>query len=367
MYTYKLENGIRIPYVQIYEATKRRSFTEDIFVEYLDVLFRRKTSRSVCSQKMSSSNEYFVQLDIPNLTVKMSHGLRERFKKCIQDEDKWYFIVPFHIRFPTFYSASSVGEDDELNLGSPSVGHSNTVLIDKSTQQIELFEPHGDRFRGHPIEINTKLLIHETVKKLFPFTQTYTFRSAFDTCNVAPQREDKYCLAWTLLYIELRLLNGNTKVSTETLFRQFNSIFISDAQRVVYIQKYITMVTERVKDIRKVYNAYPDYMLPFPILDPFIPDNIAFTVRFLALLYKYKTVSNEVERKQILNEVVGYRRHSRFEKIFFDFFNNKYDDILEIFKENNFIFEQFDDANEFARMVKALYTIKQSQNRQIGN
>lgn len=345
--TYRLKNGIKIPYVNSYGPTGMKHLTEDIFVKYLDTLMRRKISNSACSVTFTSSNEYFVKLDIPNLTVSFSNDIHRRFKECIQDPQIVYFIVPFHIRFPTYYGTDSEGDR---------LGHANTVLIDKSEKTIELFEPHGQRFRGHPLYIDTHLLVRETVKKVFPFTQDYSFRSAFDNCAIAPQRNDRFCLAWTLLYIELRLLNGN-RFPTQTLFQEFNDNF-NESQRADYIKKYVTSVTKKVVRGQIATSRYPDFHLPFRTLDPFIQDHRAFKVRMVALMYLYTTISDESKRNDIFTELINYRKYSRFEKTFFEFFNGRYENLITVFKENPFLFDQLNDAPEFARMTRALYDIK---------
>lgn len=217
MPNYKFTNGVRIPFVQNLHPTSLKFLTEDIFVTYLDVLFKKKISKHVCSRKLIASNEYFVKLDIPSLIVNVSKTLMSRFNECALDDSKKYFIVPLHIRFPSYYRVTDRVNDIVTDIVSDTqtIGHANTVLVDRTRKEIELFEPHGQFFKGHPVSLDTQAMIKQIVTRVLPFTQDYVFKNVFSTCeSLAPQKDDLYCLAWTLFYIELRLLNGTLDSST---------------------------------------------------------------------------------------------------------------------------------------------------------
>ncbi|NDD53115.1 hypothetical protein EBZ39_04410 [bacterium] len=355
MPTYKITNGVRIPFVQNLRPTSLKFLTEDIFVTYLDVLFKKKISKHVCSRKLIASNEYFVKLDIPSLIVNVSKTLMSRFNECALDDSKKYFIVPLHIRFPSYYTVSDRVSDTQT------IGHANTVLVDRTRKEIELFEPHGQFFKGHPVSLDTQAMIKEIVTRVLPFTQDYVFKNVFSTCeSLAPQKDDLYCLAWTLLYIELRLLNGN--LDSSTVFGGFHEYFNTQSQKLNYIKRYITFVKGQIEKYpSREHNMYPDYDFPISHLDTFVVNPADFKVRLIGLMYLYSSSQDTLQRQQILNELLSYRKHSRFDDTFFNFFSGRYNDAVKVFDENKYIFDHFNDSAEFARLFRTLVELRRIQ------
>ncbi|NDC95790.1 hypothetical protein EB118_21500 [bacterium] len=358
MRTYKLQNGVRVMYVQNLPPTSLNYLTEDIFVQYLDILFKRKLGKHVCSTKLLSSNEYFIKIDITNLLINVSNKLLDKFRECLLDPRTNYFIIPIHLRFPVYYQHN----DDTVSTfdtADTTMGHSNTVIINKGNREIELFEPHGEYFKGHPIQINTNLLIKSTLNKLLPFTQDFTFKNAFQECGyLAPQTSDSYCLAWTLMYIELKLLNND--FTTEEVFTLFNKVFDSEKQKVTYIKRYISYLKTQIDNYNiKPTSSYPDYYYPLRQLDPFV-NNVHLKLRIVGLLYIYRKLENNNKRKVILNELIGYKNYTKFEDIFYNFFTGKYNDMIRLLDENPSVLTKFNNATFFAESLKQLYNLQRN-------
>lgn len=285
-----------------------------VFTKYLDLLFQREYE-SVCSTKLVASNEYFVEVNISEGTYKISNYLLSLYNDC-QARNVRFFILPIYLIFPQVY-------DGTMESISQITGHSNAVLIDTKMKIVEWFEPHGEMYKGHPFLIfDTKRIIWSILGKIFPgFDMFFTFKNALESCSyLAPQKADRdtYCLGWSLLYIEMRLLNP--VLTSEDIFRKFDRIIGNDNMKLRYIKRYIIHVESKVKEyISKLHSLYVKG-ITFNF-DEIIINKGVLDQRIWNLLEIYKKERNIVLRMGIFYELMGYSKYSKFHDVLFSFMN----------------------------------------------
>jgi len=285
-----------------------------VFTKYLDLLFQREYE-SVCSTRLVASNEYFVEVNISEGTYKISNYLLTLYEDC-KVRDVRFFILPIYLIFPQVYDGTSESI-------SQVTGHSNAVLIDTKMKLVEWFEPHGEMYKGHPFLIfDTKRIVWGILGKIFPgFEAFFTFRNALESCSyLAPQRGDRdtYCLGWSLLFIEMRLLNP--LLTSEDIFRKFDRLIVGDDRKLRYIKRYIIHVEGKVREfISKLHSLYVKG-ISFSF-DEIIINKGVLDKRIWELLELYKREGDMILRMGIFYELMGYSHYSRFHDILFMYMN----------------------------------------------
>lgn len=324
-------NDIILPYV--YDSTE----TEDIFLEtevftnYIDILFKKETK--LCKFNVPNINEYFIEIDVVNLSYKVPSNFYTFLKHC-KDAKKKSFIIPIEINFPTNYESKSFITKSR---------HANVVIIDNTN--IELFEPHGMKFSGNVLPYNTEEIIKKVIYKLFDEMildgimekKKYVFKNVYNSCPYpGVQKQDQFCLAWTLLFIELKLLNAN--ISSERIIETISNY----KDILTYLKYYITYVKNEIlkrKKVKKPHESYPETPLYDIKLTDIIDRNI-LEDRLKLLIKKYYVISNSIndqintftklfstrfnlthERDLIFEELISYRKYERFHEMFFEYFN----------------------------------------------
>jgi len=288
----------------------------EVFTKYLDLLFQKKNKDIyVCSTNLVALNEYFIEVNISEGTYKISNYLLTLYNQCSKIRNIRFFIVPIFLIFPQVYN----GKEDSI---LQSTGHSNAILIDKKSKLVEWFEPHGEAYKGHFLKFDTEKILKSILNDIFPgIDNAYTFNNALKSCDyLAPQKGDRdtYCLGWSLLYIELKLLNPT--YSSYTIFKLFNERFYTDEKRLTYIKQYIIYVENSVKlAVSKLHSLYKKG-IAFNFGDIIINKN-KLDERILELLRMYKNETNPLLRLGIFYELMGYSKYLMFHEILFQFLN----------------------------------------------
>ena len=124
------------------------------------------------------------------------------------------------------------------------IGHSNIILFDRYTKEVELFEPHGSYLNDM---INSQFKIDSVLEKFFKEHNNfgYTYIRNYNFCPEASVqtlqaksyniiandnsiteeysnmfKDTGYCMLWTLWYVDMRLLNS--ELSREELLTKIN-------------------------------------------------------------------------------------------------------------------------------------------------
>jgi hypothetical protein len=154
-----------------------------------------------------------------------------------------------------------------LSLRLPSGGlHAALVLYDFKRNIIERFDPYGntslldinmDKFLGKELVLNTGMTYYNP-GIYFPVAGFQTLSNEDDIYNQKMGDFGGYCLAWTLWYIEHRLLNN--KINPKKLIRKT-------------INKFMGMKIKPMEYIRNYANNINKYRVDL-MIDAGIPENI---------------------------------------------------------------------------------------------
>jgi hypothetical protein len=204
--------------------------------------------------------------------------------------------------------------------------HSNLLIIDNVNKRIEYFEPHGlisDHLSAKLI--NLQSIIFSLTIEFFPFTKTFDFRNASTTCLYGVQNlqgsVDKtagHCLAWSLFFIWVRLINFTVKTQTSESISEFLHRFLTKKYKPLeldtMIKRYITFVNQ-LPATSKSYtkNYHIDMTSYIDIIDKI---NIEDRCATLANVYFEKLLSYSFKDiGQLFEELSSYRRLPSFHTI----------------------------------------------------
>ena len=305
----------------MYPLINVNSLDSDKFVNYLDIL-QREFQETICETDVKTLEEYFLEINVANLTYKYSSSVFYKLTAC----NKPIFIIPVNLRFPLPF------DDDHDNDMDYTSGHSNVIIVDKEHRTIELFEPHGVQYSGSSIHYNTEMIIQTVFLEIFPEKRDYTYINVHSACPIfgaGVQQNDLFCLAWSLLIIELRLLN------IDILMSEIINTLIQDHYRLSYLKGYVSYVYNKlsnVKNYKQMYKSYPDKTI----------ENLTFTniaptqeviERIIYLLKEYNNTSLYLDifqapellkhRKRIFNELISYRNFQGFDELLLQYFDKK--------------------------------------------
>jgi hypothetical protein len=306
--TYK---WLKMPDVSEFKETDKIFLDKLVYVNYMDTIFRKQ---NICSLQTTEINEYFLSINISSLTFKLSNKFRNYMSKCKNDPKIQFIIIPIALNFPNNFDNELDKLDNNIN------GHSNVIIIDTINNIIEYFEPHGEIYKGSVIFYDVQLIIETIIHQILPIeyhinrtNSKYIFENVFKSCpnfNVSGiQTTDSYCLAWSLLYTELRLINS--KYTSQDIINILNEI--PNADLLYYIKKYITFIQFKSKPRKNIiYDSANEFTIANyilvdnkPILKPILLQDIidqnSLKQRIDFLLNEYKEINNEINTSQYLN------------------------------------------------------------------
>lgn len=194
------------------------------FTDYIEILRDRKLLPGT-----------YVPTPFSKMTLELSYP-RHTIEPLYMGKDAFFRQVKKGLRNPQI-SLIPIVLNLELEVDD---NHANCIVINKGTQEIELFEPHGHRssvstLGGNPRAYERKIRILKkfwkegipsyTVVNVVDVVKETAFQVKYD-----PQRSTGYCVTWSLLYMNYRLLNPtvpyralikhvNTKITTRMLLR----------------------------------------------------------------------------------------------------------------------------------------------------
>ena len=247
-------NNIIVPDVTSYLPTYDMALNDDVFVSYINKLFMTY-NKKICSVQLKELNQYFIEINVTDVTYKLSENFRNKLKVCAE-ENIDILILPITLCYPNVYDLDSKQK-------FKTVKHSNVVIIDNINQKIEYFEPHGITYKGYVLQFDTEKLIRSFLSSIMDIIPiqffSYEFKNVFDSCPyMSVQRNmDTFCLAWSLLFIELKILNR--LVSANDII--MNITLLDDTILLDYIKKYVSYVKSTFKSAPNIRDAYPELQI----------------------------------------------------------------------------------------------------------
>lgn len=314
---YDSNSNMMLPNLNLSEPSKSLYLSEDIFVKYFDVILLRNlqtfhdSSLNMCPLKSLYITDYFITLDFVNFTYKIPEILKMSIESCKITHTRFY-VIPLR-----------------LNINYKSA-HSNLIIVDTEFGTIEFFEPHGNKFYGSEYELpyNIEKHIQNLIKKLFPIKSLfYNFRNVQNSCPRGLQAMQNlinpnsgHCLAWSLLFIHLRILNlvFDTNYIIDYLHKN------TPEQLDLYIRRYIGYLENTSHLLEKKLYPTVKYKMMLSTLEL---DNIKNRIKFLLLHYSdlsstiNKTPDDFIKINKYFEELISYHKIQNFDNIFFKYFN----------------------------------------------
>lgn len=334
---------ISFPDLSFFEKSNDIFLTEKAFINYLENILYTVAKSNLsfsCLYDMQSVLEHFIQLDLTDFSLKISKDLLNYIKTC--SNNVRLIIIPVklillnslltykefdfdieNIKFDNLNIEINETDDDKNMFG----GHSNLIIIDNIEKTIEFFEPHGERFM-HTISsiISIDKLLEKIIKDIFIFTKEYKFVNSASMCIIGPQAlqstvdpKSGHCLAWSLLFIVLRILNSNlTNVNISQFIYEF-LIQINSKSLDSIIRRFITFI----KSLPQLDKPYDNY-IEGPILDV-INENetnkIENRLIYLLNIFFQKQKNGSLKNMDIIyEEIISYRHLSKFHNIYMNVF-----------------------------------------------
>jgi hypothetical protein len=319
-----MEDNILLPNLHQVEQSSSLFLTENIFSNYLDkILFESSKyyNNKICTINSIFYTDYFITINFTNLLYKIPSVFANKIENCKLDPNIRYYIIPLIIEF-THKSA-----------------HSNLIIIDEYFKTIEFFEPHGTSYiNEQPYDIEQH--IKNILNQLFPLqTQYYRYINVHSNCPIGLQLlqnisspETGHCLAWSLLFINIRLLN--IFLHPQNIIKYFNKHF-NVTELDIYMKRYISLLElSQVLIPPKTIHQFK-YRLTLSNTEK---NNI--TNEIISLSNQYLTELNNNKNKNVLDKLfeklMSYHKFPEFNNIFFSVINSSNNRKLSIQPNQNY-------------------------------
>lgn len=311
---------IAIPKLDAYVETKELVLEEHLFVSFLhNILSHYSSTFNFCFPFSNTYiTDHFITITFPTMSMKLDNGIISTINKtCL---NKSLIILP--IKLITFREKN---EED----GNLFAGHSNVVIIDNDRQTIEYFEPHGIQYVNAISEVvDIPNLVSTFIKSTLPFTKSYVTVNSAMSCLFGVQSlqgmintESGHCLAWSLYFITLRILNQSNILNNETVSEFLNKYLttkFSPMELDSIVRKFISLLHSLpVLQNTLYYSTYSTDILPY-----FNFEKVEERISYLAFLYFDGLRKENYEYiKLIFEELVSFKTFPRFHKILYHHFN----------------------------------------------
>lgn len=288
--SYSKYSWLKYPNVSNYPSSDKIFLDNISYVNYIDTIFRKQ---NICTIKLNDIDEYFVNINISDLTFNVSKKLENYLHKCKENKKIQFYIIPISLIFPNTFESN--------DLYNKTSGHANVVIIDTKYGVIEFFEPHGMYYKGNKVKYNTEFIIQTVISQILPtfspkLNTNYIFENVYSSCpNFGIQTTDSYCLAWSLFYTELRILNPEyTSQDIIDILSKWDQPF-----RLDYIKKYISYIQDKnVYRKEIVYNSVQQNKIA-----KLVYDNLSSPFNPSFLLKPLKLDNDVVEPNSLINRV----------------------------------------------------------------
>jgi hypothetical protein len=302
--TYK-KKQIILPNLHPAEESSSFYLEEYLFTIYFDNIIKKtfnKNINNICLFKSTYVSDYFIELDFLNFKYKIPNILLKSFKNCKNNNDIRFYIIPLKLIF------------------NYTDAHSNVIIIDNDKMRIEFFEPHGDSYKGSSVPYDIETYIKKLIELIFPIrTVLYDFINVQKSCPIGLQTKQSiinpssgFCLAWSLLFINIRLINLN--LNSDDIIDYFNSFSSEDLN--IYIKRFIGFLEQSSQIITK---TLPNYEMKINLLES---DKVKISKRISELVNEYLNAKTEKESGEIFKELISYHNFPTFNELFFNTVNN---------------------------------------------
>lgn len=304
------DSGIMLPNFQHLQPSSASKLSLDKFANYLDKIFLEDLTSihpelGTCTLYSHFISDYYITIDFETFTYVIPNHIKDMLYKCKTNRNIRFYILPIILKF---------NDKDS---------HANVLIVDNKTKTIEMYEPHGSQFLSKDIFYDFEYHIKTLISHILSRRTHFRFKNVHYKCPIGFQtkqakidRNTSHCVAWTLLFIHVRLYNLD--LNTTQIIDTFDKYQPEKLDK--YIKQYITLVDKETQNSTKFYK---DSYITFQ-LTPAEESHVKQLIKDQVKLYFNNLDTN-------INSYSGVPYHD-VNKIFksfvkyskFDFFHNLY-------------------------------------------
>jgi hypothetical protein len=297
-----LNNGLILPDLNKLVPSDSILLEESIFSNFFDIilnLLRDNKRTDVCMFSSIYTSDYFIKIDYDSYKYEIPEILTGYLLGCRLQNIR-YYILPLKI----IYNKTNA--------------HSNVIIVDIFNKTVEFFEPHGETYRNSNI-YNTQKHVMNILTFLFQ-DMLFKIINTQENCPIGLQSRQNisnpkagHCLAWSLLYITVRVLNITYPINSIIgYFDTFSNTLLD-----LYIRKFITFL-----EIETFFeNEKINHVQNYPLI-PFDDEEIKIRKTISILLNQYLNFKiTDQERQQIFNDLISFRNYKDFNVLLFQAFH----------------------------------------------
>lgn len=224
-----------LPYFE--KTTSTAKFLDiEHFLYYLEHVTNSIYYQDGSVYPMSSNTQSFIKIRLGEMRGEISSQLRN----ILRENTSQFIVVPIGLYFPNI-TQNYLATPGRLATS----GHANVLIIDNQKRVIEYFEPHGKIMSGIGKTIDIHFILITLLTNVSSKYKDYKFMNASDKCLFGIQEIQSiyeslgHCLAWSLLYLHLRLINP--KLDSQEIIVRFTNNFTIPEQ-LHLIKRYISTV-----------------------------------------------------------------------------------------------------------------------------
>lgn len=382
-------NLLVLPNLESHARATDDFLSENVFLSFLEriyTMFTLEQPDSLCLQSLyghQSILETFIHVDLTNMTIRVPQKALQYINQVCPGVSM--IIIPIKLHLVNVQQSYSAFDNYNINLDNISfsdidieqlltappskallTAHSNLLLIDNHAKTIEYFEPHGLNLQhtsANIISLNN--IVYKIVVKLFPFVSSYTFKNASTSCIVGVQAIQNtidqnvgHCLAWSLFFLLMRLLNNKLRLQTETVSEFIHRFLVSlpPVQLDDTVKRFITYVQTLPSFSERNYSNYITIEMQQE-LSPLDNLNIENRLKQIAEVYIKKLINaSEQDISILFTELISYRNIPSFHNIMsscmINVITNESDTLMNIAENQkvlNNMFGQFSDIENEGR------------------
>lgn len=294
------ENGIILPNFKDLPESSSDKVSLEKFAKYMDKIFLNQDSKDTCILFSHFISDYYISVDYTTLQYIIPSHIRRKLVECKSTNTR-FFILPIMFKF---------NEKDS---------HANVLIVDNKTNTIELYEPHGSKFLSYDIIFDNQTHVQELVSIILSRQSSYKFINVHDKCPIGLQTKQTsvnktagHCVAWTLFFIHVKMYNLHK--TSEELIDFFDKFDVNKLNS--YIKKYITLIENETKDIKKRDKEDYHHFQLTPKEQENAKKLIVYKVtKYLESIDKSKNIEKDIQN--IFNEFIIFSRYDFFHSIFF--------------------------------------------------
>jgi hypothetical protein len=351
--TDKDTNTIVLPKLDDLTLSNINVLDDSTFSECLDLLLFNfnilsQAGEKVCTMFFNKIEEFFIHLNLITFQIDISNDIMIQIQRCIDKNPTGIIILPVRLDF------LNIKKDYDLDISNDDINkdvntaHSNLIIIDNTWKTIEFYEPHGITL-GHAYSefIQIPQILEKFIKTSFTNINNYSFVNVSSNCPIGAQTLQGFhnisaghCLAWSLYFIMVRILNYNFLPIGKNISQTINEIITKGTPQEIdsTIRRFLTYIETLGVLPSRVMTHINKYNLQYFIENQ---TQIETRLRNLIRLYFMNAIFYKRNFKLIFEEIISYKTLPNYHEIFIDELNKAHNNV----NLNDYI--NLDYLNEF--------------------